>query len=103
MAVECQELKQKITFGDPFFILYQEHKKGGAIVSEKAVSSIAESDRCVDKCTDTEGVDVYAASSSYSKGDSYSWFDIRQEEFLFSISGKTFNELFPNATELMSR
>ena len=103
MAVECQEMKQKITFGDLFFILYQEHKKGGAIVSEIAINRIPLADRSEEKCLDTEGVDVYAASSSYSKGDSYSWFDIRKEEFLFSISGKTFNELFPNATELMSR
>ncbi|MEY4216956.1 MAG: hypothetical protein RLZZ68_1412 [Bacteroidota bacterium] len=103
MAVECQELKQRIAYGDPFFILYQEHKKGGAIVSENAINRIAESDRSAEKCLDSEGVDVYAASSSYSKGDSYSWFDIRKENFLFSISGKTFNALFPNATELMSR
>jgi hypothetical protein len=103
MAVECQEFKQKITFGDSFFILYQEFKKGGAIVLEKAVNRIPESDRSVDKCLDTEGVDVYAASSSYSKGDSYSWFDIRKETFLFSMSGKALNEFFPKAKEFLSR
>lgn len=50
MAVECQELKQRIAYGDPFFILYQEHKKGGAIVSEIAINRIPLADRSEEKC-----------------------------------------------------
>ena len=45
MSTYCQELKHKITYGDPFFILIPEGKSGGAIVSIEAMNRVSESDR----------------------------------------------------------
>ena len=104
MATYCHELKHKIVYGEPFFILTREGINGGAIVSLDAVKKIKDSlKRKKNRTSKTGGVDVHAAQSSYSHGDTYSWFDITKEEFLFSITEKTFKELFPNAHELLNR
>ena len=104
MATYCHELNEKIVFGEPFFIITRSDLKGGAIVSLSAVKKITKSlKRKKQRSAKTGGMDVHAAQSSYSHGDTYSWFDITKEEFLFSISEKTFKELFPNAHELLNR
>ncbi|MCE2712079.1 MAG: hypothetical protein LW688_06010 [Cryomorphaceae bacterium] len=104
MATYCHELKHKIIYGEPFFILTREGINGGAIVSLDAVKKIEDSLKNEDNhATNNSGIDIHAAKSSYSHGDTYSWFDITKEDFLFSITEKTFKELFPNAHELLNR
>lgn len=98
MSTYCQELKHKITFGDPFFILIPEGKPGGAIVSIEAMNRVSESDRLTEPGIGTMA--VYAADSTYSMGDTYSWFDITKQAYLFSLSEHTFDTLFPNSKAL---
>jgi hypothetical protein len=96
MSTYCQELKQKITYGEPFFILTKENMSGGTIISEPALQRIPSEKRLQEKVGSSVGVNLYAASSSYSNNDSYSWFDIRKEAFLFSIADEVFAQFFSN-------
>jgi hypothetical protein len=96
MSTYCHELKHKITFGSPFFIITKENMKGGTIVSIEAMNRISLNDRLSEKVSFLDGVDIYAASSIYSKGDTYSWFNIKQEEYLFSLKEDVFSNYFPN-------
>jgi hypothetical protein len=96
MSTHCQELKEKITYGEPFFILTKENMSGGTVVSIAAINKISEEQRLTEKLESSVGVNVYAASSSYSNNDSYSWFDIRKEVFLFAITDEVFVQFFPN-------
>jgi hypothetical protein len=98
MSTYCQELKHKITYGDPFFILIPEGKPGGAIVSIEAMNRVSESDRLIEPGIGT--VAVYAADSTYSMGDTYSWFHITKQAYLFSLSEHTFDTLFRNSKAL---
>jgi hypothetical protein len=100
MSTHCQELKQKITYGEPFFILTKENMSGGTIVSGAAMQRIPLEQRLSEKVEPSVGLNVYAASSSYSNNDSYSWFDIRKEAFLFAITDDVFAQFFPNCKEL---
>jgi hypothetical protein len=103
MATYCHELKQKIVYGDPFFIFTRVDLNGGAIISLEAVKKIKDSQkRKKSRTAQKGGIDIHAAQSSYSHGDTYSWFDITKEEFLFSISENVFRKLFPNAYELLN-
>jgi hypothetical protein len=98
MSTYCQELNHKITYGDPFFILIQEGKPGGAIVSIEAMNRVPESDRLSETGIGT--VAVYAADSTYSMGDTYSWSHITKQAYLFSVSDHMFDTLFPNCKAL---
>ena len=100
MSTHCQELKEKITYGDPFYILTKENMTGGTIVSDAAMQRILPEQRLSEKVEPSVGVNVYAASSSYSNNDSYSWFDIKQEAFLFAITDEVFAHFFPNCKKM---
>jgi hypothetical protein len=100
MSTFCQELKEKITYGEPFFILTKEKMSEGTIVSIAAINKISEEHRLPEKVGSSFGVNVYAASSSYSNNDSYSWFDIRQDAFLFAIADDVFAQFFPNCKKM---
>lgn len=103
MSTYCQELNSKITYGEPFFIITKENMSGGAIVSLKAMNRVALNDRLSEKVANSDVVDVYAAKSSYSKDDSYSWFDITQDEYLFSFTEEVFARFFPNCLTMFEK
>jgi hypothetical protein len=96
MSTYCQELNKKITYGEPFFIITRENMSGGAIVSLKAMNRVPLNDRLFEKKANSDEVNVYSAKSSWSKDDSYSWFNIIQEEYLFSFTEEVFDKFFPN-------
>ena len=100
MSTHCQELKEKITYGEPFYILTKENMSGGTIVSDAAMQRIPPEERLSEKVEPSFGVNVYAASSSYSNNDSYSWFDIRKQGFLFAIADDVFAHFFPNCQKI---
>lgn len=101
MSTYCHELNCKITYGDPFYIITKENFGGGAIISDEAMKKIPEESRIVNKEEDFEGVDVYEAISSYSNGDTYSWFDIKKGTYLFSLSPDVFSKFFPKSKLLL--
>ena len=102
MATYCQETKERIVFGTPFYILTRSDLSTGAIISHDALRKIPEELFMIEKKTALNGgMDVHAAASIYSKDDSYSWFNITKEEFLHSISEETFERYLPNVYELM--
>jgi hypothetical protein len=100
MSTYCQEFKDKITYGEPFFILAKENMSGGAIVSLAAMNRIPAEERITQKLAHKAGVNVYAASSSYSHNESYSWFDIQKEAFLYALHEEVFARFFPNCKEM---
>jgi hypothetical protein len=69
---------------------------GGTVVSDAAMQRITPEQRLTEKVGSSVGVNVYAASSSYSNNNSYSWFDIRKQAFLFAITDDVFAQFFPN-------
>jgi len=100
MSTYCQELKEKIINTDPFFIVKKENMSGGLIISKKAIDEIPSDKRISEKLDDDNSFNVYAASSD-KMNDSYSWFSIRKEEFLFSVNIDVFEEFFPNCKVIL--
>jgi len=101
MSTYCHELNHKIKYGDPFYIITKEGINGGAIVSNEAMVKVPEASRISSQDLQGKGIAVYKAISSYSMGDTYSWFDIKKGEFLFSLDDDDFSRFFPNSKLLL--
>jgi hypothetical protein len=102
MSTYCQELNHKITYGDPFFIITTTGVGGGVIVSMEAINRIPKNEQFAEQLVDLVSFDVFAATSSYSMGNTYAWTDITKGEYLFSINSDVFSSFFPTCKAMFS-
>lgn len=89
------DLPMNITYGDPFFIITTTGEGGGVIVSMEAINRIPKNEQFAEQFVDQVSFDVFAATSSYSMGNTYAWTDITKGEYLFTINSDVFSSCFP--------